>query len=33
MSSLDQARQTQINDIHKKTGKSLDELTILVRKS
>jgi hypothetical protein len=33
MSSLDQARQTQINNIQKKTGKSLDELTAIVRKS
>jgi uncharacterized protein DUF5655/uncharacterized protein DUF4287 len=33
MSSLDQARQTQINNIQKKTGKSLDELTAIVQKS
>ena len=33
MSSLDQARQTQIDNIQKKTGKSLDELTAIVRKS
>ena len=33
MSSLDQARQTQINNIQKKTGKSLDELTTIARKS
>jgi hypothetical protein len=33
MSTLDQARQTQINNIQKKTGKSLDELADIVRKS
>lgn len=33
MSSLDQAVQTQINNIQKKTGKSLDELAALVRAS
>ena len=33
MSSLDQARQTQIDNIQKKTGKSLDALTAIVRKS
>jgi len=33
MSSLDQARQTQINNIQKKTGKSLDELTTIAQKS
>jgi hypothetical protein len=33
MSSLDEARQTQIDNIQKKTGKSLDELTAIVRKS
>ena len=33
MSSLDKARQTQIDNIQKKTGKSLDELTTLVRNS
>jgi hypothetical protein len=33
MSSLEQARQTQIDNIQKKTGKSLDELTAIVRKS
>jgi hypothetical protein len=33
MSSLDQARQTQINNIQKKTGKSLDELTAIAQKS
>jgi uncharacterized protein DUF5655/uncharacterized protein DUF4287 len=33
MNSLDQARQTQINNIQKKTGKSLDELTAIARKS
>jgi len=32
MNSLDKARQTQIDNIQKKTGKSLDELTALVRK-
>ncbi len=33
MSSLDQAVQTQINNIQKKTGKSFDELAALVKKS
>lgn len=33
MSSLDQAVQTQINNIQKKTGKSLDELAAIVKKS
>lgn len=33
MSSLEQATQTQINNIQKKTGKSLDQLAAIVRKS
>ena len=33
MSSLDEARQTQLDNIQKKTGKSLDQLTAIVRKS
>ena len=33
MSSLDEARQTQIDNIQKKTGKSLDELSAIVRNS
>src|SRR4030095_10252592 len=33
MSSLDKARQTQIDNIQKKTGKSLDELAVIVQKS
>ena len=33
MSSLDQARQTQINNIQKRTGKLLDELTAIAQKS
>lgn len=33
MSSLDQARQTQINNIQKKTGKSLDELNAIAQQS
>ncbi|MFZ5858457.1 MAG: DUF5655 domain-containing protein [Chloroflexota bacterium] len=33
MSSLDQAVQTQINNIQKKTGKSLDELAAFVKNS
>ena len=33
MSSLDQAVQTQINNIQKKTGKSLDELAAIVKNS
>ena len=33
MSTLDQARQTQIDNIQKRTGKSLDELTAIVHKS
>jgi Domain of unknown function (DUF5655)/Domain of unknown function (DUF4287) len=33
MSSLDKAMQTQLDNIQKKTGKSLDELTAIVRKS
>lgn len=33
MSSLDKAVQTQLNNIQKKTGKSLDELTAIIKKS
>ena len=33
MSSLDKAFQTQLDNIQKKTGKSLDELTAIVKKS
>jgi hypothetical protein len=33
MSSLDEARQAQLDNIQNKTGKSLDELTVFVRKS
>ena len=33
MSSLDQAVQTQLDNIQKKTGKSLDELAAIVHKS
>ncbi len=33
MSTLDQAVQTQINNIQKKTGMSLDELSAIVKKS
>lgn len=33
MSSLDAARQTQLDNIQKKTSKSLDELTAIVQKS
>lgn len=33
MSSLDKAVQTQIDNIQKKTGKSLDELSAIVKKS
>ena len=33
MSSLDKAVQTQIDNIQKKTGKSLDELAAIVKKS
>ena len=33
MSSLDKAMQTQLDNIQKKTGKSLDELTAIIRKS
>lgn len=33
MSSLDQAVQTQLDNIQKKTGKSLNELAVLVRES
>lgn len=33
MSSLDKAIQTQLDNIQKKTGKSLDELTAIIRKS
>ena len=33
MSSLDKAFQTQIDNIQKKTGKSLDELAAIVKKS
>jgi len=33
MSSIDKATQTQLENIQKKTGKSLDQLTAIVRKS
>ena len=33
MSSLDKAVQTQLDNIQKKTGKSLDELAAIIRKS
>jgi hypothetical protein len=33
MSSLDKAVQTQLNNIQKKTGKSLDELTAIIKQS
>ena len=33
MSSLDKAVQTQVDNIQKKTGKSLDQLTAIVKKS
>jgi hypothetical protein len=33
MSTLDQARQTQIRNIQTRTGKSLDELAVLIRSS
>ncbi len=33
MSSLEQATQTQINNIQKKTGQSLEELSAIVKKS
>ena len=33
MSSLDKAFQTQLDNIQKKTGKSLDELTAIIEKS
>ncbi len=33
MSSLDKALQTQLDNIQKKTGKSLDELAAIVKKS
>jgi hypothetical protein len=33
MSSIDKSMQTQLDNIQKKTGKSLDELTAIVRKS
>ena len=33
MSSLDKAFQTQLDNIQKKTGKSLDELAAIVKKS
>jgi len=33
MSSLDKATQTQLENIQKKTGKSLDELAAIVQKS
>jgi uncharacterized protein DUF5655/uncharacterized protein DUF4287 len=33
MSSLEEARQSQINNIQKKTGKSMEELTEIVRQS
>lgn len=31
MSSLDQAVQTQLDNIQKKTGKSLDELAVIAK--
>jgi len=33
MSSLDKAWQTQLDNIQKKTGKSLDELAVIIRES
>ena len=33
MSSLDKAVQTQLDNIQKKTGKSLDELAVIIKKS
>src|SRR5919109_2340391 len=33
MSSIDKATQTQLDNIQKKTGKSLDQLAAIVRKS
>ena len=33
MSSLDKAIQTQLDNIQKKTGKSLDELAAIIHKS
>ncbi len=33
MSSLDKAMQTQLDNIQKKTGKSLDQLAVIVKKS
>lgn len=33
MSSLDQAGQTHLNSIQKKTGKSLEEMAVIVKKS
>jgi len=33
MSSLDQAVQTQLKNIQKKTGKSFDELSAIVKKA
>ena len=33
MSSLDKAVQTQLENIQKKTGKSLEELTVIIQKS
>ena len=33
MSSLDKAFQTQLDNIQKKTGKSLDELAVIIQKS
>jgi len=33
MSSLDKAMQTQLDNIQKKTGKSLDELSAIIKKS
>jgi hypothetical protein len=33
MSSLEQAQQTHLNNILKKTGKSIDELSLIVKKS
>ena len=33
MSSLDQAVQSHLNNIQKKTGKSLDEIAVIVKKS
>mgnify|MGYP003576122790 CR=1 FL=1 len=33
MSSLDKAMQTQLDNIQKKTGKSLDQLAVIIKKS